>query len=334
MPRGDRAETICGSSNSSVIALPSAIRSGQNATSIDTPRPTIIFSTRAVTPGKTVDRRISSWPSRRYGAQPPSAFGIAVWSGFRCSSTGVPMTTTTCSAEPTIDGSAEAWSRPSATTRSSTSARAGLVERQLAGVHRGDGGLAHVVDAHPGAAVGERDRQRQADVAAPADDDHVTVELAAAGDPAIAVYLRMLVNAARAATLSRSGTYRAPTYRADHCAFLRRSSQQPAGVIRVLLIPGPARQMRVGRCTNAQPVQRPIAAVTGATQSVAAYQSVAMYFVSVYSSSPSWAPSRPMPDCLTPPNGAAGSETRPRFSPIMPASSASDTRSPRRRSRV
>jgi hypothetical protein len=65
-----------------------------------------------------------------------------------------------------------------------------------------------------------------------------------------------------------------------------------------------------------------------------AYQSVAMYFVSVNSSSPSCAPSRPMPDCLTPPNGAAGSDTRPRFSPIMPASSASLTRSPRRRSRV
>ena len=125
IPRGDLAETICGSSNSSVIALPSAIRSGQNATSIATPRPTIIFSTSAVTPGNTVDRRISSWPSRRYAEQPPRAFGIAVWSGFRCSSTGVPMTTTTCSAEPTIDGSAEARRRPSATTRSSTSAAPG-----------------------------------------------------------------------------------------------------------------------------------------------------------------------------------------------------------------
>ena len=34
-----RAEMICGSSNSSVIALPSAIRSGQNATSIPSPSP-------------------------------------------------------------------------------------------------------------------------------------------------------------------------------------------------------------------------------------------------------------------------------------------------------
>ena len=46
-----RLDTICGSSNSSVMALPSAMRSGQNATSISTPSPATIFSTRAVTPG-------------------------------------------------------------------------------------------------------------------------------------------------------------------------------------------------------------------------------------------------------------------------------------------
>ncbi len=117
---GDRAETICGRVNSSVIALPSAIRSGQNATGTSAPRPAIIFSTRAVTPGKTVERRTMSCPSRRYGAQPPSARGTAPWSGFRCSSTGVPTTTMTCSAVPTTAGSAEARSRPPATTRSST----------------------------------------------------------------------------------------------------------------------------------------------------------------------------------------------------------------------
>ena len=64
------------------------------------------------------------------------------------------------------------------------------------------------------------------------------------------------------------------------------------------------------------------------------HQLVAMYLVSVNSRSPSCAPSRPMPDCFTPPNGAAGSDTRPRLSPTMPASSASDTRRPRLRSRV
>ena len=114
-----RPETICGRVNSSVIALPSAIRSGQNATSISTPSPATIFSTSAVTPGNTVERSTSSCPSRRNGAQPPSAFGIAVWFGFRCSSTGVPITTTTCSADPTTDASVVANRRPPATARSS-----------------------------------------------------------------------------------------------------------------------------------------------------------------------------------------------------------------------
>ena len=41
------------------------------------------------------------------------------------------------------------------------------------------------------------------------------------------------------------------------------------------------------------------------------------------------APSRPRPDCLMPPNGAAGSDTSPRLRPIMPKSSFSETRMPR-----
>src|SRR5206468_3897521 len=53
------------------------------------------------------------------------------------------------------------------------------------------------------------------------------------------------------------------------------------------------------------------------------------YCVSKNSISPSCAPSRPMPDCFIPPKGAAGSETSPRLSPIMPKSSCSDTRMPR-----
>ena len=64
------------------------------------------------------------------------------------------------------------------------------------------------------------------------------------------------------------------------------------------------------------------------------HQLTAMYLVSVNSSNPSWPPSRPIPDCLTPPKGAAGSETTPRLIPIIPASRASATRSERRRSRV
>jgi len=35
---------------------------------------------------------------------------------------------------------------------------------------------------------------------------------------------------------------------------------------------------------------------------------------------PSVPPSRPRPDCLMPPNGAAASEITPMFSPIMPDS--------------
>ena len=50
-PRAVRAETICGSSNSSVIALPSAMRSGQKATSMSMPSAATVFSTSAVTPG-------------------------------------------------------------------------------------------------------------------------------------------------------------------------------------------------------------------------------------------------------------------------------------------
>lgn len=42
-------------------------------------------------------------------------------------------------------------------------------------------------------------------------------------------------------------------------------------------------------------------------------------------------PSRPTPDSLIPPKGAAGLETTPWLSPTMPASSASLTRSPRSR---
>lgn len=44
------------------------------------------------------------------------------------------------------------------------------------------------------------------------------------------------------------------------------------------------------------------------------------YCVSQNARTPSRAPSRPMPLCFTPPNGAAGSETTPRLMPIIPAS--------------
>lgn len=55
----------------------------------------------------------------------------------------------------------------------------------------------------------------------------------------------------------------------------------------------------------------------------------AMYLVSRYSSMPSVPPSRPNPDSLMPPNGAAGSEMTPRLIPTMPDSMASATRNAR-----
>ena len=50
-----------------------------------------------------------------------------------------------------------------------------------------------------------------------------------------------------------------------------------------------------------------------------------------YSSIPARAPSRPRPDCLTPPKGETAVEIAPAFSPTMPNSSASPTRQARRR---
>src|SRR5688572_17791611 len=56
---------------------------------------------------------------------------------------------------------------------------------------------------------------------------------------------------------------------------------------------------------------------------------IATYLISRYSWIPSEPPSRPKPDALTPPNGAAGLETSPWLRPIMPVSSPSQTRNAR-----
>src|SRR5699024_10386235 len=58
------------------------------------------------------------------------------------------------------------------------------------------------------------------------------------------------------------------------------------------------------------------------------------YFVSRNSSIPTLPPSRPIPECFTPPNGAAGLDTTPWLRPTMPASNASLTRKARLRSWV
>ena len=59
-----------------------------------------------------------------------------------------------------------------------------------------------------------------------------------------------------------------------------------------------------------------------------------VYFVVRYSSMPSSEPSRPMPDCLTPPNGAAALEMTPALRPLIPVSRRSIMRMPRARSCV
>src|SRR5471032_2786476 len=61
---------------------------------------------------------------------------------------------------------------------------------------------------------------------------------------------------------------------------------------------------------------------------------IIMYFISMYSSRPYFDPSRPMPDCLTPPKGATSVDMIPSLIPTMPVSSASATRHARPRSRV
>src|SRR5439155_22961302 len=65
-----------------------------------------------------------------------------------------------------------------------------------------------------------------------------------------------------------------------------------------------------------------------------AYRFTATYFVSRYSSIPSRPPSRPKPDCFTPPKGAAGFDTIPWLSPTIPVSRPSHTRNARSKSLV
>src|SRR5689334_20126367 len=55
--------------------------------------------------------------------------------------------------------------------------RARLGEGQAPRIDRGDRGFAHVVDANLGSPVRERERERQADVPAPPDDDHISAYL-------------------------------------------------------------------------------------------------------------------------------------------------------------
>src|SRR5689334_9714892 len=61
---------------------------------------------------------------------------------------------------------------------------------------------------------------------------------------------------------------------------------------------------------------------------------ISTYFTSRYSSMPYLEPSRPRPDCLTPPNGATSVEMMPALTPTMPTSMRSATRQMRPTSRL
>src|SRR5215212_3263010 len=67
---------------------------------------------------------------------------------------------------------------------------------------------------------------------------------------------------------------------------------------------------------------------------ISRYKFTATYFVSRNSSRPSLPPSRPIPDCFTPPKGAPAFETIPWFRPTIPVSRPSQTRIARLMSRV
>src|SRR5262249_12693493 len=99
---------------------------------------------------------------------------------------------------------------------------------------------------------------------------------------------------------------------------------------------GPARRIRLAVDSRAHITPRADEAARNVAFGIdwLAHQDTDTYCVSRNSIRPSCAPSRPMPDCFMPPKGAAGSETRPRLSPIMPKSSFSETRMPRLRSFV
>ena len=97
------------------------------------------------------------------------AAGTAWRSGLRCSSIGVPITTTTCSASPMTSAT---WSPGGDPKRAPPAAPRGpgLVEGHRAAVDHRHRLLVDVVERDVEAAAGEREPERQADVAAAADD--------------------------------------------------------------------------------------------------------------------------------------------------------------------
>src|SRR4051794_7150802 len=105
---------------------------------------------------------------------------------------------------------------------------------------------------------------------------------------------------------------------------------------------GQGRDEQRGRRASAEAEPHPVRnerrrALGGALQIVRAHRSrpaSSMYLRAVNSSMPCREPSRPMPDSLTPPNGATSVEMISVLTPTIPYSSASATRNTRPRSRA
>ena len=114
-----KLETICGSERSSFIAKPSAMRSGQKASSTSLPSARSHLRNFSVIPGYTVLRKTTSCPSFRYGRYESNVCRMGSNSGFRCRSTGVPTTKTTVSVSEISDGRRERVNLPVSRTRRS-----------------------------------------------------------------------------------------------------------------------------------------------------------------------------------------------------------------------
>jgi hypothetical protein len=159
--------------------LPSAMRSGQNATSSSTPSPATIFSTRAVTPG-TVLRRIRIWPEASAARSPASRSGWPTGPARGFAHRGADDHDHVLAGA--HDRGVRRGHEAACGDRALQCGRgARLGEGHLGRVHARDRGLADVEDAHPQASRGEGDGQRQAHVPAPADHHDVPCEGCRAG---------------------------------------------------------------------------------------------------------------------------------------------------------
>ena len=168
--------TICGSSHSSTIALPSAMRSGQNATSTSRPSSRDSRSTIAVTPGYTVLRSTRSWPSRSSGTMSAIAFGTAHEIGVevlvdRRADHDHHSLCPLQHALVTRDGQGAGIENPSQKLLGM-----GLLEWHVPRADRRYGLAVDVVQRDLGTRVGEHKTERQPDMTAPTENDDIEIE--------------------------------------------------------------------------------------------------------------------------------------------------------------